>query len=349
MPAPNAVALSRAAQNTIIVDPGEMPMTLLFRLLGALAIAGACAYAPGAAAQQYPSKPIRIIVPFAVGGGADTVTRLALPGIQKALGGATIIVENRPGAGTVIGTEAAARATPDGYTLLVTLDQTMTMNQFLYDKLPYNPERDFVPVSLLARSPLLYVSNPQVPAKTLPEFIEYAKANAGKLNMGSGAISAQVVAEKMMERTGARMVFIPYAGGAPALAALLNNEISFVIADIATFRAATLDGRLRGLAVSTGNRSPQLPDVPTLKEVGFPDLESTSFWAIWAPTGTPPEIVKIVNAAVVQALADKEINARVAAIGTEPASSTPEELDAMVKEAAAIWGPVIKQGGIKAN
>ncbi len=300
-------------------------------------------------AQQYPTKPIRLIIPFAVGGGADTVTRLAVPAIQKALGGATIVVENRPGAGTVIGTEAAARSTPDGYTLLVTLDQSMTMNQFLYDKLPYNPERDFVPVSLIARSSLLYVINSKVPANTLKEFIEYSKKEGGKLNMGSGAISAQVVAEQMMEATGTRLVFIPYNGGAPALAALLNNEIQFVIADIATFRAATLDGRLRGLAVSSSERSPQLPDVPTLREAGYGNLESVAFWGLWAPAGTPPAIIKTLNAAVVEAMKDQEATAKITALGTSPGSSTPEQLDAMVKQAAAKWGPIIKKAGIRAN
>ena len=269
-------------------------------------------------AQRYPAKVIRIIIPFAVAGGADTLTRIALPGIQKALGGATIIVENRPGAGTVIGAEAAARSAPDGYTLLVTLDQTMTMNPFLYDKLPYNPERDFVPISNLAMSPLLYVVNPQVPAKTLKEFFEYARANPGKVNFGSGAISAQVAGEAMMEKTGTKMVFIPYAGGAPALAALINNEIQFVIADIGTFRAATLDGRLRGLAVSPATRSPALPDVPTLREAGYPDLERSSFWAMFAPAGTPKEIVATLNAAVKQALSDPEINQRIVQMGAVP-------------------------------
>jgi tripartite-type tricarboxylate transporter receptor subunit TctC len=300
-------------------------------------------------AQQFPSKPIRIIIPFAVGGGADSVTRLALPGIQKALGGATIIVENRPGAGTVIGAEAVARSAPDGYTVLVTLDQTMTMNPFLYDKLAYSPERDFVPVSVLAMSPLLYVVNPQVPAKTLKELFDYARANPGKLNFGSGAISAQVAGEAMMEKTGTKMVFIPYPGGAPALAALLNNEIQFVIADISTFRAATLDGRLRGLAVSPATRNPSLPDVPTLREAGYPDLERSSFWAMFAPAGTPKEIVATLNSAVKQALADPEIKQKIAAIGAEPTASTPEELDELVKGAAAVWGPVIKRAGIKAN
>jgi tripartite-type tricarboxylate transporter receptor subunit TctC len=319
------------------------------KMLTALLVALGLMMGHAANAQQYPTKPIRIIIPFAVGGGADSVTRLAVPGIQKALGGATILVENRPGAGTVIGAETVARAAPDGYTLLVTLDQTMTMNPFLYDKLSYNPQRDFAPISTLAMGPLLYVANPQVPAKTLKELFDYARANPGKINFGSGAISAQVAGEAMMEKTGTKMVFVPYPGGAPALAALLNNEIQFVIADVPTFRAATLDGRLRGLAVSPPKRSPSLPDVPTLREAGYPDLERSSFWGMWAPAGTPKEIIATLNSAVRQALADPEISQRIAGIGAEPGASSPEEMDALVTGAAEVWGPVIKRAGIKAN
>jgi tripartite-type tricarboxylate transporter receptor subunit TctC len=298
-------------------------------------------------AQNYPSKPIHMIVPFAVGGGADTLTRFVVPGMQKALSGVTILVENRPGAGTMIGTQAAAQADPDGYTVLVTLDQTITMNPFLYDKLPYAAD-NFQPISLLATSPLLYVINPKVPAKTLKEFIDYAKTNGDKLNFGSGAISAQVEGAQL-DVTGIKMPFIPYAGGAQALSALLNNEIQFVIADVGTFRAATADGRLRGLAVTTPQRLPQLPDVPTMGEAGFKNFQHTAFWGLWAPAKTPPAIVEILNSAVRQALSDKDIKDRIAGIGAEAQASSPDELAALVKTTSDMWGPIIKKAGIKAN
>jgi tripartite-type tricarboxylate transporter receptor subunit TctC len=301
-----------------------------------------------AVAQSYPSKPIRLVVPFAVGGGADTLTRFVVPGIQKALNGATILVENRPGAGTVIGAQTAAQAEPDGYTLLVTLDQTMTMNPFLYDKLPYAVD-DFRPVSLLAKSPLLYVIHPSVPAKTFKEFIDYAKVNGDKLNLGSGAVSAQAHGALLMDVTGIKMPFIPYAGGAPALAALLKNEVQFVIADVGTFRAATADGRLRGIAVTTQQRLPQLPDVPTMAETGFTALENISFWGVWAPAKTPQAIVDVLNAAIRQALGDSDIKAKIANTGTEPGASSPNELATMVKTYSEKWGPIIKKAGIKAN
>jgi tripartite-type tricarboxylate transporter receptor subunit TctC len=313
-----------------------------------LACVGLCWGTTSVVAQNYPSKPIHLIVPFAVGGGADTLTRFVVPGMQKALNGVTILVENRPGAGTVIGTQAAAQADPDGYTLLITLDQTLTMNPFLYDKLPYTAS-DFQPISLLAISPLLYVINPKVPAKTLKEFVEYAKVNGDKLNFGSGAISAQVEGAQFMDVTGIQMPFIPYAGGAPALSALLNNEIQFVIADVGTFRAATADGRLRGLAVTTPQRLPQLPDVPTMGEAGFKNFEHTAFWGLWAPAKTPPAIIAALNSAVRQALSDKEIQDRIAGIGAEAKASSPEELATLVKTTADLWGPIIKKTGIRAN
>jgi tripartite-type tricarboxylate transporter receptor subunit TctC len=305
-------------------------------------------WAAPASAQSYPAKPIRIIVPFGVGGGADTLTRFVVPGMQQALNGATVLVDNRPGAGTVIGTQAVAQAEPDGYTVLITLDQSMTMNPYLYSKLPYAVD-DFAPVSLLARSPLLYVMNPKVPANNLKEFVAYAKANGDKINFGSGAVSAQVEGAMFMEAAGLKMPFIPYNGGAPALAALLNNEIQFVIADVGTFRAATLDGRLRGLAVTSPQRLPQLPDVPTMGEAGYKNLEHTSFWGLWVPAKTPPAIVATLNAAVRKALSDPEIKAKIANMGVEPQSSSPEGLTAAVKEADALWGPIIKKSGIKAN
>jgi tripartite-type tricarboxylate transporter receptor subunit TctC len=300
-------------------------------------------------AQNYPTKTIRVVIPFAAGGGADTLTRLVLPSLRESFGGQTIIVENKPGAGTILGTETVARSAPDGYTLLVTLDQSMTMNPYLYSNLPYDPVRDFTPVSLMAMSPRLYVANPKVGVKTLKEMVEHAKANPGKVNYGSGAVSAQVTGQQLMDVTGAKMQFIPYNGGPPALAALLNNEVQLIIADIGTFAAATRDGRLTGLAVSGPRRSSQLPDIPTLREAGYPELENVGFWGMWAPAGTPQPIVAALHAAVVKAIADKEINQKITGTGAEPATSTPEELGAIVKRDQARWSEIIIRAGIKAN
>jgi tripartite-type tricarboxylate transporter receptor subunit TctC len=321
-------------------------MTWFMRLAVALMTAMLCA--AEASAQQYPARPIRIIVPFAPGGGTDSVARIIQPSLQATLG-QTIVIENRPGAGTNLGTAAAAQAAPDGYTLLVTLDQTMAMNPFLYDNLSFNPERDFAPISMLALGPRLYVSNPKAPAKTLKELIAYAKANPDKLNYASGAISGRVTGEHLMEKTGAKMVFIPYGGGSPALVALLANDVQFVIADMGTFAPGVKDGRLVGLAVSGSKRSPQLPDVPSLGELGYGELENATWWAMFAPAGTPKPIIDTLNAAVLKAMADADVRKRISAMGNEPLSSTPDEVSAWLKRDAARWGPVIKKAGIKAN
>jgi tripartite-type tricarboxylate transporter receptor subunit TctC len=302
-----------------------------------------------AQAQQYPSKQIRIVIPFAAGGGGDTLTRILLPGIREALGGQTIIVENRPGAGTIVGTETVARAAPDGYTLLVTLDQTMTMNPYLYTGLPYDPQKDFTPVAMMALSPILYVAHPSTGAKTLREFVSYALANPDKLNFGSGAVSAQVYGQQMIDLTGVKMQFIPYNGGPPALTALLGNEVQLVIADVGTFAGAVQDGRLLGLAVSGSQRSPRLPDVPTTSEAGFPGLNGVGFWAMWAPAGTPKPIVDVVNTAVNKAIANPEANQRIRGIGPIPSPGKPEELGEKVQVDQRRWGEIIKKAGIRAN
>jgi tripartite-type tricarboxylate transporter receptor subunit TctC len=299
-------------------------------------------------AQSYPAKPVRVIVPFAAGGGTDVLGRLVAAGAREPLG-QTLVVENRAGAGTIIGTEAAAKSAPDGYTVLITLDQSMTMNPALYDKLPYDPERDFAPVSLLAVSSRLYVATLTAPGRNLRELVGYARVNPGKLNYGSGAISGQVVGEQLMLASGAKMVFVSYNGGAPALQALLAGDIQFVIADVTTFAPGVRDGRLRGLAVSGPKRVPQLPGVPTLREAGFPELEGQAWWAMFVPAGTPRAVVERLNAAVVKAVASPETRQKIEALGTEPASSSPEQLAAMLKKDMATWGGIIRKAGIKAN
>ena len=320
-------------------------MKLFIRFTVALGPVLACA---GAIAQGYPTKPVRLVVGFAAGGGTDALARNLANTLKDTLG-QPLIIENRPGAGTIIGTEAAAKAAPDGYTLLVSLDQSLTMNQWLYDKLPYDPVKDFAPISLLANSSRLYVANPKAPGATLRGLMDYAKANPGKLNYGSGAVSGQVVGEQILGATGGTAQFISYNGGAPALTALFAGTIDFVIADITTFAPGVRDGRLRGLAVSGPKRSPQLPDVPTLREAGFPELESQAWWGLFAPAGTPRPIVDRINAAKVKAYESAELRQRIEATGSEPATSTPAQVALRLSRDAQTWGAIIKQAGIKVN
>ncbi|MFM9969014.1 MAG: Bug family tripartite tricarboxylate transporter substrate binding protein [Burkholderiales bacterium] len=308
-------------------------------------LAGLCNVAH---AQSYPSKPVRLVVAFAAGGGTDVLARNLANTLKDTLGQA-LVIDNRPGAGTIIGTEAAAKSAPDGYTLLVSLDQSLTMNQWLYEKLPYDPVKDFAPVSLLANSSRLYVSNLKAPGANLRGLMDYAKANPGKLNYGSGAISGQVVGEQILGASGGRAQFISYNGGAPALTALLQGTIDFVIADITTFAPGVRDGRLRGLAVSGPKRSAQLPDVPTLREAGFAELESQAWWGLFAPAGTPRPIIDRINFATVKAYDVAELRQRIEATGSEPATSTPDQVVERLQRDAQTWGAIIKRAGIKVN
>lgn len=302
--------------------------------------------APASAQDKYPSKPIKIIVPFAPGGGTDTVARLVASGMEKPLG-QKVIIENRPGAGTNIGAQAVARAEPDGYTLMVTVDQTLNMNPFLYKSLPFDPLKDFAPISMLATGPRLYVASPQGPAKSLKELVDYMKANPEKVNYGSGAVASNVVGADLMQATGTKMVFISFNGGAPALTALLSNEIQFVIADIGTLGPSVNAGKLLGLAVSGKRRSPSVPSVPTLAEIGYGNLENEGWWGLWAPAGTPPQIIQMLNKAVKESLADKTVNERIVATGNEPNWTTPEALNEEVKSSSVRWGKVIKAAGME--
>jgi tripartite-type tricarboxylate transporter receptor subunit TctC len=322
-------------------------MTLSLRAVLVAIVGMTFLFGPASAQDQYPSKPIKIVVPFAPGGGTDTIARLVASGMEKSLHGQKVFIENRPGAGTNIGATAVARAEPDGYTLMVTVDQTLNMNPHLYKKLEFDPNKDFAPISMLAVGPRLYVANPKGPAKTFNELIDYAKKNPGKLNYGSGAVSSQVVGEDLMQATDTKMVFISFNGGAPALTALLGNEIQLVIADIGTLGPSVNAGKLVGLAISSKKRSTAVPSVPTLAELGFAKLENEGWWGMWAPAGTPPQIVQVLHKAVQDALADKTISERIIATGNEPQGSTPAELTEAVKSSSVRWGKVIKSAGME--
>jgi len=315
-------------------------------VVGALSAAMFLIAAPGLA-QQYPEKPIRIVVPFGPGGGSDTLTRLLQPKLREALG-QPLFVENRPGAGTILGTQAVSQAVPDGYTLLVTIDQTMTMNPSLYSNLPYDPLKSFAPISLMARSPLVFAINPNVPVRSMKEFVDYLKANPGKVNYGSGAVGGQVWGRQLMDITGTEMTFIPYASGGAAQAAILKNEIQFASADVGTFAALVKEGKLVPLAISGSERIKDLPDVPTLQEQGIA-IEGGSWWGMFAPFGTPAAIVEKLHQAMVYAVGDKDNSERFIARGAIPSTSSPEEFARLISKEEAQWRAVIQKAGIRAN
>ena len=301
---------------------------------------------PLAHAQQYPSRPVRIVVPFPPGGSTDSVARLLAQKLGESFA-QPVVVDNRPGGNLFIGAEAVAKALPDGHTLLFTLDIVFTMNPFLFSKLPYDPEKDFTPVSLVTTQSMWFVANPKLPARTMPELVAYAKANPKKINYGSGAIVGQLTGELFRMLTGAEMTYVPFKGSAAALQALLAGDIDLAVADITPFSPHIASGKLRGLGQTGRKRFESVPAVQTMVEQGLKDFEVLGWFGLYAPAGTPPATVARLNAELTRLLALPDVRDRILAFGLEPASSTPEALAARAREDAAKWNKVIKASGVK--
>jgi tripartite-type tricarboxylate transporter receptor subunit TctC len=301
-----------------------------------------------ARAQTYPSRPLRIIVPYPPGGGTDIIARLMGQWLSERLG-QPFIIENRPGGNTNIGTEAVVRAPPDGYTLLV-VDTAAAINATYYDKLNFNFIRDIAPVAGIASQLLIMEVNPSVPAKTVPEFIAYAKANPGKLNMASGGNGniSHVSGELFKLMTGVNMLHVPYRGIAPAVADLLGGQVQVcfvgIIASLEYIRA----GQLRALAVTTTSRLEALPEIPSLSEF-LPGYEATDWKGIGAPKNTPPEMIEKLNKEINAGLADPKLRARFAELGAAGIPGSPADLGKLIAEETEKWAKVVKFAGIKAD
>jgi tripartite-type tricarboxylate transporter receptor subunit TctC len=314
----------------------------------AFLLAAGCA---AAAAQgyplSYPTKPIRLIVPFPPGGGNDTVARAIAERAGPALG-QPIVVENRPGAGGIVGAEAAAKSPPDGYTLFLGGVGSHAVNPNLHSKLPYDAVKDFAPITLVASAPSVLVVNPSVPARTIAELTAYARANPGKLNYASNGngSSAQLAAVLYETMAGVKMVHVPYKGLAPALNDLLGGQVQLMFNSIVGVLPLVQAGRLRALAVTSRKRAALLPDVPALAE-SFPGYEAGSWYGILAPAGTPRPIVDRLHAEIVKAVKAPEVSQRLAAEGAEVIGSTPEEFAAHIKAELARMREAIRAGGIR--
>jgi tripartite-type tricarboxylate transporter receptor subunit TctC len=301
-----------------------------------------------ARAQGYPSRPVRWVVGFAAGGNADILTRPIGQWLSERLG-QPFIVENRPGAGSNIATEAVVRASPDGYTLLW-VTSSNAINATLYDKLNFNFIRDIAPVATISRNAHVMVVNPSVPAKTVPEFIAYAKANPGKINMASGGNGStpHVAGELFKMMAGIDMPHVPYRGSAPALTDLLGGQVqvyfSQMIASIEYVRA----GKLRALAVTTTTRSDLLPDIPTLGEF-LPGFEASTWVGVGAPKGTPIEIIEKLNKEINAGLGDPKLKARLADLGGTVLTGSPSDLGKLIADETEKWGKVIRALNIKAE
>ena len=311
------------------------------------AIALLCA-SSGSVAQNYPTRPVRMIVPFAPGGNVDINARSISPAMGLALG-QQIIVENRAGAGGTVGTDVVAKSAPDGYTLLVASSSVMTNSPALYPKLPYDIIRDFAPVGRIAVVPLVIVVHPSLPARNTRELIAVAKAQDGKLLMANAGVGTtnHLIAELFMLRTGTRMILVPYKGSGPALVDLVAGHVYGHVDQISSALPYIKAERIRAIAVTTAKRAAALPGVPTLAESGVPGFDASTVTGLLAPAATPRDIVARLNAVLARILATPEMKERFAALGAEVQPSSSEELAAYIRDDFAQWVKVVKQAGIK--
>jgi tripartite-type tricarboxylate transporter receptor subunit TctC len=299
-------------------------------------------------AQDYPRRPVRLIVPFPPGGGNDIVARAVAQELGKSLG-QQFVVDNRAGAGGAIGAELAARSPADGYTLFLGGVGSHVVNPSLHAKLSYDPIRDFAPVTLIASAPSVLVVNPSLQATSVAEFTALAKANPGRLNYASNGngSSAQLAAVLYESMAGVRMVHVPYKGVAPALVDLVSGEVQLMFGTLVAILPHIKAGRLRALAVTGRNRSVLLPEVPTLAESGLPGYEAGSWYGILAPAGTPGAIVARLNAEINNAIRQPEVRERLAAEGAEVIGGTPEEFAVHIRSELARMKKLVREGGLR--
>lgn len=298
---------------------------------------------------QYPGKSIRMIIPFPPGGGTDTLGRILGPKLSEALG-QQVVMDNRPGAGANIGAEIAAKAPPDGYTLLMG-NVVHTINVTLYSKLGYDFVRDLAPVSLLASTPNILVVHPSVPAKSVKELIALSKARPGQLDFassGSGS-SAHLAGELFSSMAGTKMNHIPYKGGGPAVIALVGGQVSVGFATTPSVIQHVKSGRLRGLAVTSAQRSPSTPDLPTVSEAGLPGYEVLGWYGLLVPSGTSKEIVSRLHAESVKPLKLSDVKERLDATGFEPIGTGPEQFGSYIRSEVEKWAKVVRSAGVRVD
>ncbi|PKO65697.1 MAG: MFS transporter [Betaproteobacteria bacterium HGW-Betaproteobacteria-16] len=321
-----------------------------------MAIAAAMAL-PGAALAQgnWPTKPVRIVVPFAPGGTTDILARVLAPELSKAFG-QQFIVDNRGGAGGNIGADHVAKADADGYTLLMGTVGTHGINKALYSKLPYDPQKDFAPITLVAGVPNVMVMNAarakELGINTVPDFIRYAKANPGKLNMASSGngTSIHLAGELFKAQTGVFMTHIPYRGSGPAVRDLIGGTMDVMYDNLPSAMPHIQAGSLKAFAVTSATRSQALPDIPTVAEAAnLPGFEASSWFGMLAPAGTPPDIVSRLQTEIAKALKLPEINTRLAGLGAIPSGNTPQEFARLIDSEIAKWAPVVKAAGARVD
>jgi tripartite-type tricarboxylate transporter receptor subunit TctC len=322
-------------------------ITRRWLLSGATALGVAAA--SGAGAQAYPTKPIKMIVPFPPGGPVDTTARVIAQLLTTALG-QSVIIENRPGAGATIGVKSVAIAEPDGYTLLYGTSGSLCVSPALYSNLDYDPIKSFTPIASVALLPHVFIVPPHVPAKTVAEFVAYAKANPGKLNYGASlGTPPHLLSTLFKTKAGLEITYIPYKGSAQSVTDLLGGQTHFTIDGMVTLFPLIRDGKVRALAVARAERWPDLPDVPTLVELGYPDFTADAWTGVVAPAGTPAPIVARLNAAINEGLKAPEVRGSLARLSSIPKIGTPQDFAAFLAAEVPKWAALVKIAGAKAE
>ena len=302
-----------------------------------------------AALAQYPTKPVHIVVPYPAGGAVDAFARVLTQQLSE-MWGQQVVVDNRPGASTMIGAEQVAKSPPDGYTLLLTAELTLVIVPHLYEKIPYDPLRDFAPIVALVSATQVLVVNPSLPVKTVKDLVALAKAKPGQLTFGSfgNGSTGHLNMEVLQAMTGARFNHIPYNGAGPAMNDVIGGHIDFMLAALSIVKGNVQAGKLHMIGVGSNHRSGEFPDVPTLSESGAPGFEAKSWFGLVAPAGTPPDVIKKINQDVTRVISDHAFAEKyLAAQGLESITGTPEQFAAFVRAETVRWGKIVKDADVK--
>jgi tripartite-type tricarboxylate transporter receptor subunit TctC len=317
-------------------------------ILAAALCAAAVLHSASAAAQAWPAKPVRLMVPFPPGGSTDIVARIVGQKLGERLG-QSIVIENRGGAGGTLGTAQVAKAAPDGYTLTVASTSTHVVAPSVYQKLEYDPVKDFAPISLMAVSPYLLVVHPAVPAKSLKELVELARKQPGKLNYASAGVGSttHLAMEMLKSASNTYMLHIPYNGNGPAGTAVIGGQVEILFGSLPAVLPHAKGGRVRALAVGTLARSPSMPEIPTIAESGYPGFDASLWLGIMAPAGTPQPVIDRLHKEIVAVVGAADTREALSKAGAEPVTSSPAELAAIVRDGVPKYAKIVKTAGIK--
>ena len=317
------------------------------RLLLALAAASLCT---GAFAQAWPSKPIRLVVPFPPGGGTDTIARETSQRVATATGW-TFVIDNKPGAGGNLGVDSVAKSAPDGYTIVLGQSSNLAINPTLYAKMPYDSQKDLAPIVLVANAPLVMVTGMNTPHKTLADAVNAAKAKPGALNFaspGNGTV-AHLTAELFQKAAGVKTQHVPYKGAAQALTDVISGNVDLYMSSVPTLLGQIKQGKLRALAVTSAKRVDDLPDVPTINESGYKGFDAVTWFGLLAPAGTPKDVIAKLNAEFNKALQQPELRKKLGDEGADPGGGTPEQFAALINDEIPRWGKIVKESGARVD